>query len=83
MEALIMTNLLNPRIGTFQSFYLNEKELQQLLKKSKQKKYGMLKREFEVEEVIVEVGFHRTCGAQNYIAPGNYFHVKMEYLVCD
>ena len=74
--------LLKPKVHFVYRRFLTEKQMLGLLKKFKQKKYGMKIYAVDVEEVVLTnpktIELHRHMKAK--LIPGNYFHLRVEYI---
>lgn len=86
-----MSTLLNPKVHYAYRRFLTEAQMNKLLKFFKSKKSGVKDFAFEVEEVFVgpgevidptsELTGHTVCGEKRLLPMGNYFHVRVEYIV--
>lgn len=77
--------LLEPKVRTVDFKFLTQAELNKLLKRIKQKKYGMKIAAVDVDEITVDVKepVQKTnrFREKQRIEPGNYFNVHLEYVV--
>jgi len=77
--------LLDPKVHFVERKLLTEKQLNSILRKLKQKKYGFKDYAVDVEEVTIDKDAkQRSASGQsvlNTIKHGTYFNIRVEYIV--